>query len=927
MTPSRFQRIAELFAAAAAMAPAEREAYLQTNCEDAELRSEVEKLLAVADRDRTALSDRVQQAAADMAELIPGAVAPRATPGQTIGPYRVVSLIGRGGMGEVYAAEDLRLGRQVALKLLPVLDALEEPRVRRFQQEARAASALNHPNIVTIYDFGQVGGVFYIAGELVQGRTVRQVMEPGPLAVREAVATALQVAAALAAAHEAGIVHRDIKPENLMVRPDGYVKVLDFGLAKLRAGESSDQAATMTLSRPGMVLGTARYMSPEQVRSAAIDGRSDLFSLGVVLYEMVAGRPPFGGETSADAMAAILEREPAPLGCAELQEIVARCLQKDPAARYPGAKELVTVLEKVRHDLDSVARPALVRRRILARVPRRQVLAWAAGVLAAGGLGVLARRRTRISTENLRITEVPGDSNLSEAVISPDGRFAVYKVFDGERTVVRVKPLAAGSNEITIMDRTDSSISGLSHSPDGAYLYYVLNRPDQVLYRQFALGGTPQKLVDGVRGPVSLSPDSRRMIFVKVRARSPEQALMVAEADGAHPRPLKVSRETFPFLHYKWAPDGKSIRHLSGFGTPKGNQSFVAEIRVDGGVERVLLPPSFPPMATGQFAPFGGIFFTAADPNEIGHQIYYANWPDGKRYRLTRDSNDYRSLSLSADGKMLLAMHQSRADSIWTADLDRRAGHDRQVTGGFGSYWALAWISNHRLVVVQGAGNKRDLWVMTADGGPLQQVTFSGNVMPAPPEISRDGRYVAFLTRDSIWRLELDGGRLNLVQDGIQAASATFSPDGRAIFYGDGRLPGGIWSVPAEGGTPTRFSGDRLNFVVSRDGKRRATIAIDEVGRPAVIRQSDGSGPVRRLPLPSTSGGILHLDEDALLFVSRDAARRGIWRIPLDGSPFRPLLLIPGTGYLACAVSPDGRRAAWVVNRQISRMMLFENFR
>jgi serine/threonine protein kinase/TolB-like protein len=286
--------------------------------------------------------------------------------GQSIGHYKIIEPLGAGGMGEVYLAEDTRSGRKVALKVLPELLTRDRERVLRFQQEARAALALNHPNIVTIYEVGQADSRHFIANELIQGQTLRQRMTASSLKIGEILDIAIQVGSALAEAHQAGIVHRDIKPENIMLRPDGYVKVLDFGLAKLNESEGSivdTQAPTKVnvKTAPGVVMGTVNYMSPEQLRGGQIDARTDIWSLGVVLYEMVATHPAFSGETSGDVIASILERQPPPLARYSrdapeaLEEIVTTALAKDREERFQTAKQMVASMRRLKQRLDATA--------------------------------------------------------------------------------------------------------------------------------------------------------------------------------------------------------------------------------------------------------------------------------------------------------------------------------------------------------------------------------------------------------------------------------------------------------------------------------------------------------------------------------------------------------------------------------------------
>ncbi|HEX8560234.1 MAG TPA: protein kinase, partial [Pyrinomonadaceae bacterium] len=367
MTPERWRRIKELFHAAAGLAPAARGAFLDANCaDDAEARAEVESLLAADEREGDFLSGTPGRVAAGLI----GGERQGLEPGGRVGAFLVRGTLGEGGMGKVYLAQDERLGRRVALKLLPASFTRDGERVRRFEQEARAASALNHPNILTVYDIGDADGARFIATEFVEGVTLREHMRGGALPVAEVLEVGVQAAAGLAAAHAAGVVHRDVKPENLMVRPDGYVKILDFGLAKPvradgaaggKAGDSGDAdslARALVETHPGMIMGTFAYMSPEQARGLEVDARTDVWSLGVVLYEAAAGAPPFAGPTASDVMASVLAREPAPLSeraagvPAELERIVTRALAKEREERYQTAKDLGLDLRRLKQRLE-----------------------------------------------------------------------------------------------------------------------------------------------------------------------------------------------------------------------------------------------------------------------------------------------------------------------------------------------------------------------------------------------------------------------------------------------------------------------------------------------------------------------------------------------------------------------------------------------
>jgi serine/threonine protein kinase len=358
------KKIQELFHGALRLEPVARSAFLVEACgSDSELLAEVQSLISAHEREGSFIDSPAGQPVAEML----ASVASKSLIGQTVGSFRILSQLGRGGMGEVYLAQDSKLGRKVALKLLPEELTRREDLVRRFALEAKAASALNHPNIVTVYEIGQTGSSHYIATEYISGETLRQHFRRGRMSLREVLDIVIQVAGALAAAHAEGIVHRDIKPENIMLRPDGYVKTLDFGLAKLTALKSSGssaagadlEAATLVKmdTEPGMMIGTPHYLSPEQARGLDVDGRADIFSLGVMTYEMLAGRRPFGGDTRLDALISTLEKEPLPLASsapglpAELQRIVSKALRKDRDERYQTAKDMWIDLKNVREEL------------------------------------------------------------------------------------------------------------------------------------------------------------------------------------------------------------------------------------------------------------------------------------------------------------------------------------------------------------------------------------------------------------------------------------------------------------------------------------------------------------------------------------------------------------------------------------------------
>lgn len=531
--------------------------------------------------------------------------------GRQFGSYRILERLGAGGMGEVYLAFDSRLERQVALKFLPPHLTSNDAAVRRFQQEARAGSGLNHPNILTIHEVGQIEGAFFIASEYVDGVTLRTAICRKSIDLRTALDIAIQVSSALMAAHSAGVVHRDLKPGNIMIRTDGYVKVIDFGLAKLIQASNGEGRSEETKTRAGSVMGTLDYMSPEQARGDKVDYRTDLWSLGVVLYEMVAQRRPFEGDTESHVVVGILDDPVPPIQNAhrlppKLIEIVHRALEKDRAKRYQTADEMLVDLQQVSEDsgLRRSTRPSTFHQP--PRVRLRRHVAFAAGItmfVLACGIGWWAFHGrdivfgpTWLQFESAK--RITFDGNVQLSTISPDGKYVVYASASADQEILRLRALDTGSERQ--LPGTNHAYIGVTFSPDSRSLYYVVKDRQKEFGRLFGtsvdqFGSVPSSMIlEDIDGPVTFSPDGRRFGFLRMWEERDKAGMSVVVADDTNPRDgraiVRLASTTItPQL--AWSPRNDRIAavvfpaHLA-----RATQPIVSLFSSDGSLKRQFSP-------------------------------------------------------------------------------------------------------------------------------------------------------------------------------------------------------------------------------------------------------------------------------------------------------------------------------------------------
>jgi eukaryotic-like serine/threonine-protein kinase len=883
MTPERWQQVKEIFNSAITYRPEERSLFISQACSgDEELRGEVESLIASHEESGSFIDQPAFEVAATLLASEKGEL----KAGQIIGSYQVISFISRGGMGEVYLAEDKRLGRKVALKLLPASFTTNDDRLRRFEQEARSASALNHPNIITIYEIREAAGSHIIATEYVEGETLRLRLGRAPLTLSETLNIAIQVADALSAAHKAGIIHRDIKPENIMLRPDGYVKVLDFGLAKLSEQSSpvvAAEAPTIQVrTGSGIVIGTAGYMSPEQARGLGVDHRSDIFSLGAVMYEMLARRKPFEGETPSDTLAAILKTEPPSLARvaagvpSELVRIVNKSLRKDREERYQVVKDLWLDLKALRQELefqdkldrsvaseddgttampfvepttvmsgarDTASRSAIsnISESISIEFKRHKVgaafvLLLVLLVVGAGGFGAykyFQRAEPVAHFWDVQLTRLTNSGNVIDATISPDGKYIVYVLSDRSSQSLYIRQVSTANDKL-IVPPAPVGFFGMTFSPDGTELYYALkaNLDTGSLYRIPVLGGIPVKVLEKIDAPISFSPDGKQ--FVLVRGNYPtigESALVIANLDGSSERTLVVKKNPerlspIFFTGPSWSPDGKII--AASVATIGGRSRVIGFSAADGS-ETNLSPESWSFSARVQWMPdMTGLLVIAGD-NPGAAQVWYLNYPDGRVRRVTNDLGTYRAIGLTQEGKTLTTVQAQGLVNLWVVPEGDVAKAVRLPTGNISFYSSsgnnLSWSPDgKKIVFVSNEGGGADVWVAQPDGTNRKQLTSNG-ALNFSPTISTDGRYIVFVSwregKKNVWRMNFDGSNPVRLTSGLADSYPTLSPDDRWVVYTalEGAKPT-LWKVSIDGGNAVQVSDHvATTGTISPDGK------------------------------------------------------------------------------------------------------------
>jgi len=963
MTPERWKRIEELYHAARLRPTGDRSAFLLEACaDDDRLRRNVESLLAESESSDDVLGEPgVMIPAQLIADFVPAAMT-----GVSLGGYRLQTLLGAGGMGEVYKAHDPTLGRDVAIKILSRTFISDPARLARFEGEARMLAALNHPNICAIHGFEEAEGIRFLILELVDGETLSDLLaniqraetESSGLPVPEALRIAHQIAEALEAAHDKGIVHRDLKPSNIKITSAGTVKVLDFGLAKATFPSSS---TPINHTSDGLILGTAAYMSPEQARGKAVDKRADIWAFGCVLYEMLTGREPFGGETVSDTIGKILERDPdwslLPASTPpQVRRLLQRCLAKDPKQRLRDIGEARIEIDAVKDESEGLADQATAApQRFTFAKPRAAWLPWLALAGLAAAFGVREIRRPVPPPENplasarfSRFTDWEGTETGAE--ISPDGKFVAFIADRGGKFDLWIKPVGTGpfvdlTRDLPRLSGANAILRTFGFSGDGGELWFTeagdASAPKWLIP---LTGGAPRPFLSQGDASPSWSPEDNRLAYFRNGGGDP---LYLADGTSANARTISVNTPGFfaSGMHNHnpmWSSDGQWLYFAHG--PVPTEQMNVWRVSPAGGTPEQLTALR---TAINLLAPLDQrtVLYVARAEDGSGPWLWSLDVETKTTQRVHSGLDHYASVSASRDGRRVVATVTNPTSRLWSVPvIDRQVtsaalpdDHDVQPYALPNARTLGPRFGGTGLFYLSTAGAGDGLW-RYQDGKASEVWTSTNDSLSEPPAVLQDGSRVAIITRSdgkqqiSVMSAEGTDARtldpsVAILGSGGQGA-ADWSPDGKFIVAAGTNAQGpGLFKIPVDGGAPVRLlSGQVANPIWSPDG------ALIVYGGPVVGGQvpllgvTPEGAPVKLPDVKARLGGGHRFlpDGSGLVYLPRGQSL-DFWLLDFATKKTRPLTHFTDVGGLGTFdITRDGKSIVFVRSRENSDIVLIE---
>ena len=885
------------------------------------------------------LSGRAQkQSAPDARSLEETVVATDLREGRQYGTYKVLRRLGTGGMGHVYLAIDTRLGRHAALKFLSPKLKSDPEMLARLQQEARTASSLNHPNILTIYDIDEAAGEPFIASEFVDGFTLRQALERRLLEPTAALDLTVQIVSALKAAHEAGVVHRDLKPGNVMVRPDGLVKVIDFGLAKF-APQGQFAPRYEPLSYPDSIGGTVQYMSPEQARGEEVDHRSDIWSLGVMLYEMLAQRKPFDGETESHVIVAILDQKPADLKLTagiptELARVAEKALAKDAGKRYQSAQEMLEALRPLQ--VSSNSRPSRIRKSQIARKRQRRGLAigTSACVLVAGSAvwwWAFGGREMILGPEWFEAgshTQVTHRGDVSLAALSPDGKQVAYISKGNGYDQLHLLNLETGA-ALDWAPYAGNTV-GLNFSPDSSTVYYAVH--DQAewgkLYAVKPHMAHPSFVLDDVDGPIAFSPDGKEFAFrrrVEDRRTNHEKIIVAKKDDTGDQDTVLDKYNTSLGTRVSWSKSGPLAVNLTRETLDGDAPPSILVFNRQGQELKEYSSPQFRGISGPAWLDRGHLLaFTSFGPGDDGSAPSFVELATRKgEFHFVETPNlIWSSVTVSRDFDEIAAVTSDKKSILWVADA-QDLDHPRPWARGR-EFESPTWTGRDTIAYSASGSGTVHLWQRGPNGQLQEFPRLSDCVMQSPAAAAQQHMIVfssnceAPADASNLWMLS-GPDKLSKLTDHAQADShAAISPDGKTVLYNSwsDNFPA-VRKLSLPNKTPVAFTNlQARNPAIAPDGEEVACQVrenYDGRWRVAILSMRTGAIEKDNLPLPTRLNSVMRWSPtgDALDYVAEEDPAN-IWRLPLNGAVARPITHRHGDRVSGFAWSVSGDRLATV---------------